>query len=535
MKLLFKLLKVDLLNTLTLNQFRSTKKYKAKSVKPLVGSIIILVISAALFVFYGVFLSVMAHEAGKDASAISISVGLGAFMTLFMTFGRAYTSLFKGKDFELLSSMPIPTRTIVASKILSLVIVNYLYFSFIFVSSFGVYLFFTGISLYKILVGLLYLIVGPFFPTVFCTGISFLFGLMLSKAKHKNILQTISSVLMFVLLFIAIYSLELGAINGGEEYFAKLVDTIDGVMTKAYFMSVFAANGMEGNILHVLWFFLISVVPFVLFVLLIAKNFVRLNTSGNGGYKNKNFKLDEELKKEKKPNQVRRLLYKEAKTFFSTSIYCLNVLIGPILACVLSVGMYVTISSSTGGEPIGYLIATVILIFTTNMAVGMAPSTACSISMEGHSFWIIKTAPIKTEKVFIAKVLLYILMCIPFILITGGIALLLWKVRIIDAIFLVVIATLGASTMAMLGLWVNTCKYRFDWTNPAQVVKQSSDTLLAMLLSFAFDIVLVVPGFLLMQIMYSPIIMLAVAILTCSLSALLLFTNGKKRYEAIQY
>ena len=46
-----------------------------------------------------------------------------------------------------------------------------------------------------------------------------LFGLMLSKAKHKNILQTISSVLMFVLLFIAIYSLELGAINGGEEYF----------------------------------------------------------------------------------------------------------------------------------------------------------------------------------------------------------------------------------------------------------------------------------------------------------------------------
>ena len=534
MKLLFKLLKVDLINTLTVNQFRSTKKYKARSVKPLVSSIIVLIISAALFVFYGVALAFASHASGNDDAIIRIAIGLATFSTLFMTFGRAYSTLFKGKDFELLSAMPIPTKTIVASKIISLIFVNYLYFICIFSSSFIVYLFFTGITFVKIIMGLIVLLLGPFFPTVVCVGLSFIFGSLTSKSRHKNILQTISSLIMFVVLFVGIYALEIGAASGGEQYYATLADSIDGIM-KMYFMNNFASGAINGNILDLLYYVLISVVPFGLFIFLIEKNYVKLNTSGNGGYKNKNFKLEEELKKEKKNNKIGKLLTKEFKYFFSTSIYCMNVIVGPIMACVVAVGMYITINSTSGGTDLPHVLSTVILIFTTTMSVGMLPSTSCSISLEGKTFWIIKTAPIKTEKVFIAKVLMYFILCIPFELVATLIGLFLWKIRIIDAVFLFVIPMIGSLSMGMLALWVNTCKYRFDWTNPTQIVKQSADTLLSMLLSFLLDAILVVPGFILMNVMYSPIVMLVTSIAICALSATILFTNGKKRYEAIQY
>ena len=54
-------------------------------------------------------------------------------MTFTVTISKANSLLFEGKDFELLMSMPINTKTIVLSKLISLLLINYLSFGLILV------------------------------------------------------------------------------------------------------------------------------------------------------------------------------------------------------------------------------------------------------------------------------------------------------------------------------------------------------------------------------------------------------------------
>ena len=144
MKLLFKLLKVDLINSLSFSQFKTTKKYKGKSKSPLITSLITMLISFGIYFVYMYLFAQGAHQAGDDHLILIIGIGLGGLMTLLMTFGKAHSILFRGKDFEFLTSMPIPTSTIVASKIISLLILNYLYFAMPFLPAVIYYFVFAG-------------------------------------------------------------------------------------------------------------------------------------------------------------------------------------------------------------------------------------------------------------------------------------------------------------------------------------------------------------------------------------------------------
>ena len=89
--------------------------------------------------------------------------------------------------------------------------------------------------------------------------------------------------------------------------------------------------------------------------------------------------------------------------------------------------------------------------------------------------------------------------------------------------------------MAALALWINTCKYRLDWVNPVQAVKQGTETLLSMLLSYLLDAILIVPTVVVSILgFYGPIVTLVCAAIVAAITFTVLFKNGKKRYEAIE-
>ena len=87
MKLLFKLLKVDIINTLALAQYKTTKKHKAKSISPLISSVLVMVIMAVVFTIYAYFIATAAHTVNNDGAIMIVAVGFGGLMTLIMTFG----------------------------------------------------------------------------------------------------------------------------------------------------------------------------------------------------------------------------------------------------------------------------------------------------------------------------------------------------------------------------------------------------------------------------------------------------------------
>ena len=533
MKLLFKLLKVDIINTLALAQYKTTRKHKAKSISPLISSVLVMALMAVVFTIYAYFIAMAAHSTNNDSAIIVVGVGFGGLMTLLMTFGKAHSILFKGKDFELLSSLPIPTKTIVASKICSLLVVNYIYFIIGYLPSFIFYLMYTGFGLTSILIGLVVLLLGPLFPTTICAVFSFLIGAAFSKSRFKNILSTITSVLLVIVIFVATFSLEMTIMSDTDEnaMFANLVGSLENVFSKGYFLSAFAAKAMNGELLYLLYYSLISIIPIIIFIFVVAKTFVRINASGSSGYKNKNFKLDAAFKKEKQTGIISTLVKRETKRLFNIPTYSMNVLTGPVLGVALVVVLSLTLKNLELPHMVGILI----IMLGSMFAMNMIPASGSSISIEGKTLWILKSSPIKTEHVLLSKVIMSVLLCIPTILINIVLALVLWHATIIDCIFLLVVPLIGVSAMAALALWINTCKYRLDWINPVQAVKQGTETLLSMLLSYLLDAILIVPTVVVSILgFYGPIVTLACAAIVAAITFTVLFKNGKKRYEAIE-
>lgn len=533
MKLLFKLLKVDIINTLALGQYKTTKKHKAKSISPLVSSILVMAIMAVVFTLYAYFIANAAHSINKDSVTMLYAVGIGGLMTLIMTFGKAHSILFKGKDFELLSSLPIPTKTIVASKITSLLVVNYLYFAIGYIPSFIFYMVYTGFTVSTVLIGLLVLILGPFFPTTVCAVFSFLIGAAFSKSKFKNVLSTITSILLVIVIFVATFSLEMTIMTdaGEDAMFTNLIGTLENAFTKGYFLSAFVVKALNGELLFLLYFSLISIIPIIIFIYVVSKTFVRINASGNSGYKNKNFKLDTAFQKEKQTGIVFTLLKRETKRLFNIPTYSMNVLTGP----VMGVALVVVLSLTLRNLDIPHIAGILIILLGSMFAMNMIPASGSSISIEGKTLWILKSSPIKAEHILLSKVMLSVLLCVPTILINIVLAIVFWQATVVDCIFLLVVPLIGVSAMAALALWINTCKYRLDWVNPVQAVKQGTETLLSMLLSYLLDAILIVPTVIASIFgIYGPIITLVCAIILAVCTFSILFKNGKKRYEAIE-
>ncbi len=532
------LLKVDLLNTLSLNSYKNTKKQKAKSKSPLVATIISGVFLFALLSIYAVMISFICYAEDKINVIIIYGVGLGGFLTLLMTYVKSYGVLFQNKDFELLCAMPIPVKTIATSKFLSLIIANYFYFNASVLPALFCYYIFGGFSVLNLFLGLLTVALGPLFPTLICAFVSYFIGRLLQNFKYKNFVNNFISIAFLLLIFYFSFSLSFSAEGlTDDEYNILLIESLESKFGNGYFVSKILANAFSGDFLNILYFLLLSIAPLFLFIWFYSKNFIKINSSLKSGYKNKNFNLSKELVKEKdkKINQTLTLIKKEYKTIFSYNIYTMNVIIGPILALIAGIAIitqYTKLELPT--EVMFYLPLAIILVEA--LCIGMSPSTNCAISIEGKNMWLLKTSPINTNKVLIAKMLTYVLMCIPFIIVNGVLCIIFMKnvINIVDYISIFISPIIITIAFSSISLWINILNHKFDWNNPAEVVKSSSGTLICMLVDFLLEIVLIVPT-IAIGIIFSNVSLpiLFMAIVVCAISLVILFTNGVKKYECI--
>lgn len=533
MKLLFKLLKIDLINNLSLNTIFSKKKKseKQKSSK-LIGLIIIYSFLALFLVGYTILFCSMFGEIKEYDAMIYWGVGLGGVFCMMMTLGQSYSTLFQSRDYELLATLPINKKTIVTSKLCSLLLVNYIYFNLPFITSVIVYSSFTGFQFYYIVIALLGAILGPLLAVTICSACAFVLGRLLSGFKYKNLLTSIVSMAFIILVFIFSFSVSsMDPALPDEEVFKMAADAIRNTFSKVYFVSTFLSKAFAGELLNVLWFVLVSLVPFTIFALLTAKNYVRINENQSTSYKNKNFKLE----KQKQGSQFKALLKKEAKVFFSTSTYFMNVIVSPLLSCVVIIAMSFSfeelLQEGEGFMDFMPLVFTILLLFV----MGMVTSSASSISMEGKQFWLIKCAPISPKIVLLVKSLLNVFICTPFILADIVLLIVFMDMSVIDSIVIGLTLLFANFAYSFTGTWINLINYKLDWDNPAQVVKSGANTLIGMLSSFLMDIILTIPLVISFIIgLYTPILMCICAILLAIAAYFILFTNGIKRYNNIE-
>lgn len=529
------LLKTSIINNLGINKlFAKFKKKHGRSsviiisILTFLGILVLLGFMSFYFFVYGTIL----EQVNNEKIILLLGIAFGAFFMVLSTVTKANGYLFRTKDFDMLMSMPIKPQAIVASKILSLTILNYLTFSFIYIPSLIVYGIFVETTVIFWLLAVLVLLITPLLPISIFSFLAYIIGHITAKMRHKNIL----SIILFLIFFVGIMAFSMAS-STVEENPALFADGAFKIAKNMYYPGYMAYLGLQGDWMMLLEFLAINILPFIIFIYVIGKFYVKINSRLGMKAKSKGFKV-EEIKTSKEVSAARVIFRKELKRYFSLPMYVVNTIGGPLIIPIIMVLLYFQQSSmfQTANEQDLQLLQLFMIAFAF-LGPGISPTTSSSISLEGKQFWIIKSAPVRTKDVFIGKMAITILITVPFIIIGAFIGLFLYKFDITTLIIFIIIGSISAILSSALGLYMNVLKPKFNWDAEIKVVKQSASVLFTILLSFILDTIVVLPGVLLYiangNLIVTLLLMVGSGVVLTAIVLLLLFTHGKNKYERI--
>lgn len=530
---LWLLIKTSLLDSFPIiNKLRKKRKSQALLLACiLVYLLIFLGITIYMLMFAGLF-----KDANEPQLILMMGVVFGAVLIFFQTLSKANSFIFRTKDYNLLMTLPISLKTIVASKLISLYIFNFFFAFTIMLPIYIAYSIINGFNGVMFGIYLIVVILMPLFPTALSSLFAFLLGYIPLKPKVKNILSTI----LYLVFFILFFSFYMKSMDATEDEMMQGVADLYKTFGKVYFLSnMIFSTFYELNILNLLIYALISIGSITLFVILVSFFFKSFNNFTNRHIYNKNYEIKKE--KYKTNGEIKTLFIKELRNYISLPSYIMNTIVGPIISIIMTIylsleleGLLEQVFESTNqlSEVSLMGIMSCLLIFL----VTMISTSSSSISLEGKSFWILKSSPVKTKSVFISKMLLNILLTVPFviidILIAGVIMKVKWYVMILASLSPIVLSI----TFSILGLFFNILFPKFTYDNPLKVIKQGLPVGLNMCASLVVSLVVFILHLIIAMVLGDVLAFVLdtiFSVIILIISVILLKKIGTNKYERI--
>lgn len=399
-----------------------------------------------------------------------------AFLILFIfSITLAQGQLFAFKDFELMMTLPISRKVILISKISSFFILQFIYEIFFIgpvVLIYGIAES-MGIAYYAIaLVGAIFFALTPI---TLASMIALLVRKISGTGKYRNMITNAVTIILFVGIFFGsfFFSSNSEAMVGIESLYL-ILDYLRIFTAPAYY---FAQACVNLSVLDLLISISINVLIFIVFVFSFNKLFIQTNSNVTVGYKVKNFKLKEQAVQ----SQFLTLYIKELRKLFSNFMYMMNMTIGQLM--LIGFGIYFTFFEQETIYEVLSIFAS-IGIDVQNLLFGVIIVAICvfghlcatasvSISLEGKHLWIIKSSPIRTTDIFLAKILVNVTVIIftsLLALVFLGIA---FKMNLLY-IILGCVTIIGLSFfVGLFGLIVNVNYPKLNFDREIVVIKQS--------------------------------------------------------------
>lgn len=456
------------------------KSSKGMTVGTAIIIAIVLIAFLAMMVFtFGIF-TVLGFQMAMKKCKWLFFVLAAAASFVFSLMGSIFAAksyLFDSKDNELLLSMPISPSAILLSRMFTLFILNVLYSSLILIPvgiSYGLIFHFSFITFILYIVTLLII---PALATAVSCIFGYLFSLVSDRIPNKNVMVMVFGMIMIAGLLLL--GLNLGQIISdlltNIEYIA---DNFRRGFPPLYWYGT-AASG--GNALYYLPMFFICVIPVIAAFLFLSKKFIKAATRKTSVKKKKY------IPKEMKKTDIRlSLLKKEIGYFFSIPGYVMNCGMSTVMALFMAFGILlekdnlVLITSAAFPEAASCFLPLVIGS-ALSMCCVINDITAPSISLEAKTLWILKSTPIKTIDVFVAKALLAPIISLPGILVTAVISAVCLPLSFLDILFIIVSPLAASIFSGFLGLCINLKLPRFDWAAEITVIKQSMSVIVTLL------------------------------------------------------
>lgn len=417
-----------------------------------------------------------------------LAILLGVFGSVFNT----YSSLYLSKDNDLLLSMPIPVKVIMASRLLTVYLMGLIYSLVVILPAVVVFWIKAALSVQSVLGGLLLILLISVFVLTLSCALGWVVAKISLKLKNKSFI-TVAVSLAFIggyyFFYFKAQTIIQDLLVNAAVYGAKIKGT-------AYPLYLFGMVG-TGDTFAML---IISAVVLVLFALmwaLISHSFLKIATSS--GHTAKKVYKEKAMKQK---GIASALLAREFDHFLSSPNYMLNCGLGILLLPICGVlllwrgGTVISVFREVLGERAACI--PVLLCAAVCMLASMNDMAAPSVSLEGKSLWLMQSLPVTPWQVLRSKLWMQLLLTgIPMLLCTVCIAFIYPYTSLEMALTLLVLLSYVLFS-ALFGLFLGLKLPNLNWTSEITPIKQSACVMIALFGGFAYA-ALLCAGFLLMK------------------------------------
>ena len=455
-----------------------------------------------------------------------------AAVSLIFTLLKAHGMLFGYKEYDMLMSMPFKTKAVVSNRFLFMYINSLPWTVIVSVAALIGYAIGVrpGAVTYVLWIVLSFFL--PIIPMIIAVGVSALIAALGAGFKHKNLVLTILTFVFVIPIFFLRFFIEDMIENDKvEEVLNKSADIFSGIgkfiPTAKWFSDAINKNSVSSILLLVG----ISILAYEILFMIFAKFYKGINSKLSATYSVHEKVKDKDFKAR---SQIKSIAFKEFKRFTGSVAYSTNVGMGAVMTAIFGLIIpFIDVNSlitSMAGTPVDIkafspvLIVPVFIYFFT----GMVSSTACSMSLEGKNYWIIKSLPFDMMSVFKGKMLFNILLFLPVSLFAFLMSCISLKASVFElaAGLLFVISTTLFSTI--YGMRCGAKHMQLDWDNEIQVIKQGR-AVTAYLLPNMFGTMFIGGGLVALGIIFKVLPLVMVIMAAFYLLLALLSWNGVKK------
>lgn len=528
---LWVVLKATFINDWGLNGFSKNVSGTKEKRKMMMSSLVLLIgaMAIAFTVTMYAYLMADALESIGFLDLLLMMAGLMSVMMVFFTsIYKAQGTLFTSRDYDMLMSLPIKDSVILTSKIINLLVFNWIFTAFVLIPT-GViyYMRVPGLSWLYFVILIISVIFMPLIPVIIASILAVFISYFATKFKHKNLVTILGATIVTLLILIGSFNIN----SIIESLMINSASIMEGI-GKIYIPVTFFTNALrDTNLIELVKLIAISIVPFIIFIIVFSRLFGKINARLGENYKKANYKIQSL----KSSSIAKALLQKEIRRYFSTPIYVLNTGIGMIIILVASIAtlfvdgqtlaMYMEMPYVDELMPLNVLL---IIAF----GIGISCTTTSSISLEGKNLWIMKSLPIREKDIFRGKILLNLIITIPLGILANLIFSIGLKFSFAALVWNLAFTIVFSLLTAIVGLLINLYLPKLDWVSPTVVVKQSAAVMIEMLFVFAI-IGLSIGAFLLFKVTNITmflLLLLGILVILLIISYRLLNTIGIKKF-----
>ncbi|MBQ6889747.1 MAG: hypothetical protein IJN53_01830 [Oscillospiraceae bacterium] len=454
---------------------KSRKKKKVSKGAIVLYALLAVYLIVAVFGMMGMLFHSLAepyHEMGLDwlyfAIACLMGLGFGIIGSVFST----QSQLYDAKDNDLLLSMPIPPGMILSSRMLPLLALNGLFIGAVMLPAIAVYAIYVEFSIGHILLQLLALVGVTLLAQAVACLLGWLLHLLLSKMN-----KSVGS-MVFMVAFLGIYFYIYSQANSILTSMAQNGQAIADALHSWAWPLYAAGRGCIGSIGLLAIFLAIGAAALGLVWLFLSATFLRTATARRSG-RRKKLSLQESAQR----SPIGAIVRKELGKFFGTPVYLTNMGLGILMLVALTVAgiifredvsMLLMLLGLDGSSR--YLI---ILAIFSYLGATLCISTP-SVSLEGKNIWILKSLPVASKSILLAKLATHCLLTLPVSLICSAVLCVVYGCSAVSTLLCLVVAGLLGLFNGLLGMITGLKWARLDYISEAYPCKQSVAVLVTM-------------------------------------------------------